>query len=216
MLTTSRKFLRSSERATAAVLEFSAGHVMSSIVEFPMATDDDSPQEIRELLPLVYDELKRLAYLHMKSERLDHTLTPTALLHEAWLRLSDSSQPQPCTCRSHFFSAAAEAMRRILVEHARGHNRRSVILQTAVYPEIMGEQSLRKRQTDLVAVDEALSRLKEHHPEKAELVKLRYFGGLSLPAAAEVVGISLATANRHWAYARAWLSRELGERDEED
>ncbi len=189
---------------------------MSSIVEFPMAADDDSRREIRDLLPLVYDELKRLAYLHMESERLDHTLTPTALLHEAWLRLADSSTPPQLSNRAYFFSAAAEAMRRILVEHARRHNRRCIILQTAVYPEIMGEQSLRKRQPDLVAMDEALSRLKEHHPEKAELVKLRFFGGLTLPAAAEVLGVSLKTAIRHWAYARAWLSRELGERDEED
>ena len=202
---------RSRKRAAPAVRRLSPGGLMSYEVVVPNADSDDGPLEVRDLLPLVYAELKRLAYLHMDSERQDHTLTPTALLHEAWVRLAEDSQTPPWTNRSHFFTAAAEAMRRILVEHARRHQRRSVMLQTAVYPEVVGRQSSGNPQADLVAVDDALSRLREHHPEKAELVKLRFFAGLTLPEAAEVLGISLATANRHWAYARAWLSRELRE-----
>ena len=169
-----------------------------------------------ELLPLVYEELRRLARQKMGQERADHTLQATALVHEAYLRLVDGNTAKSWDGRWHFFAAAAEAMRRILVEQARrrgrikrgggalggGAARQRVDLENI---DLTGNEP----PDELLVVDEALTALAAQHPEKAQLVKLRYFAGLTIPEAAEVMGTSTATANRQWAYARAWLFRYL-------
>ena len=162
-----------------------------------------------DLLPLVYDRLRTLAGRKVQQERPNQTLQATSLVHEAYLRLVDSQRMQRWESRWHFFAAAAEAMRRILVENARrrgrlkrGGGRQRVDLNTL-------ELTVDEPPDELVALDEALTRLAHEHPEKAQLVKLRYFGGLTHAEAAEALGISTSTADRHWAYARAWLRSEL-------
>lgn len=164
------------------------------------------------LLAAVYEELRRLASARLARESPDHTLQPTALVHEAYLRLVGDGGAD-WRNRAHFFAAAAEAMRRILVESARrkarlkrGGDRQRVALEHA--DAAAPEESL-----DLLALDEALGRLAERDAEKAELVKLRFFAGLSVQEAADVLGISRATADRHWAYARAWLYDEIRKGD---
>ena len=169
---------------------------------------DDAAAE--KLFPLVYDELRQLAAAKMARERPGHTLQATALVHEAWLRLGGEVNVE-WDSRGHFFSAAAEAMRRILVDHAR---RRLAARRggAAEHVDIDGlEIAGGAAQTDdeLLAVNEALDKLAAVAPERAELVKLRYFGGLTMPEAAATQGVSLATAERHWTFARAWLHREL-------
>jgi RNA polymerase sigma factor (TIGR02999 family) len=162
-----------------------------------------------ELLPLVYERLRVLAGRKMRQERPDQTLQATALVHEAYLRLVDTTKVQLWESRWHFYGAAAEAMRRILVENARrrgrlkrGGERRRVDLETMAL-------SVNERANDLLALDEALTKLAEEYAEKAQLVKLRYFGGLTQEEAAQAMGISTSTADRHWAYARAWLYRQM-------
>lgn len=170
--------------------------------------ENGDPQAAEALLPLVYQELRRLAAHKMALEAPGQTLQPTALVHEAWLRLA-GQEKQTYANRTHFFAVAAEAMRRILIDRAR---RRRAVRR--------GGQALRVDtdaleiaapvpEDELLALDEALERLAEREPQKAELVKLRYFGGLTLAEAAELLGFSEPTAKRHWAYARAWLFREL-------
>jgi RNA polymerase sigma factor (TIGR02999 family) len=160
------------------------------------------------LLPLVYDELRKLAAARMTNEGPDHTLQPTALVHEAYLRLIGPADEACWHNRGHFFAAAAEAMRRILVESARrkmavkhggGLQRRDATLAIAA-PEV---------DEDVVAIDEALDRFAALHPVKAELVKLRYFGGLTIDEAAQALGISAATAKRYWTYSRVWLYQQV-------
>ena len=166
------------------------------------------PKAAEELLPLVYDELRRIAAAKMAHEAAGHTLQPTALVHEAWLRLGGEAQPA-WQNRAHFFSAAAEAMRRILIDRARkrhrsrhGHGLERIDLSQV-------DVAVEADDDTLLAVDAALSRLAEESPERAELVKLRYFVGLSVPEVAETLVISESTAKRQWNYARAWLFREL-------
>ena len=166
-----------------------------------------------ELLPLVYDQLRALAARRMRQERPDQTLQATALVHEAYIRLVDSTHAQHFDGRWHFFAAAAEAMRRILVEQARRRSRakrggglRRVDLDEAGL-------TLGVPPDDLIALDDALAKLGEKHPEKGQLVKLRYFAGLTIEEAAEALGIGTSTADRHWTYARAWLYRQMGEAD---
>jgi len=162
-----------------------------------------------DLLPLVYDELRKLAAARMTHEAPDHTLQPTALVHEAYLRLIGPADEVRWHNRGHFFAAAAEAMRRILVENARrkkaakhggGLQRLDATLAIAA-PEV---------DEDLVAIDEALDRLAALDPVKAELVKLRYFAGLTIEEAAQALGISAATAKRYWTYSRVWLYQQVG------
>lgn len=164
-----------------------------------------------ELLPAIYQELRRLAARRMKQERAGQTLQTTALVHEAYLRLlgNDARHMTTWESRGHFFSAAAEAMRRILIDRARakaaakrGGGCRHLRLEQD--PLANGELS-----TDLLDLDEALNKLAAEDPAKAELVKLRFFCGLKLDEAANVLGISAASADRHWAYARAWLYNEM-------
>jgi RNA polymerase sigma factor (TIGR02999 family) len=162
-----------------------------------------------QLFPLVYQELRQLAAAKMAKERSGHTLQATALVHEAWLRLGGENAPK-WDGRAHFFGAAAEAMRRILVDHARRKQaeRRGGAHEHAGLTnlELPAEQT---QDDQLLAVNEALEKFAKVDVEKAELVKLRYFVGLTLEEAAAAQGISLATAKRSWAYARAWLYREM-------
>lgn len=166
------------------------------------------PKASAELLPLVYDELRRLAFTKMAHERPDQTLQPTALVHEAWLRLVGDDN-QNWNGRAHFFGAAAEAMRRILIESARrkraarhGGGQARLDIQ-----EI--EVASATKDDELVAINDALDNLAAHNRQMAELVKLRYFVGLTTEEAAKVLGISIRTADRWWNYSRLWLYQEI-------
>lgn len=161
-----------------------------------------------DLLPLVYEELRKLAACRLAQEPSGNTLQPTALVHEAWLRLT-TSPGQEWNSRNHFFMAAAEAMRRILIERARRRNRlkRRGARHTVPIDEL--DLAASADPDSLLLVNEALERLAMHDPDKAALVKLRFFGGLGLEDAARVLGISEPTAKRRWAYSRAWLFHEL-------
>ncbi len=184
---------------------------MSEVTHILSAVEQGDPQAAEQLLPLVYDELRRLAAQKLAQERPDQTLSATALVHEAYLRLVDVDRPQDWNGRGHFFAAAAEAMRRILVEQARrkqadkhgGGRLRVDLPEDAAGPEARSDY--------LVALDEALSRLERHDPDAARLVKLRYFAGLSHQEAAEALGISRGGADRLWALGRAWLFRQLSQ-----
>lgn len=160
-----------------------------------------------QLLPLVYQKLRQLACEKMSREASGHTLQATALVHEAWLRVGGESQGWQN--RWHFFSAAAEAMRRILIDRARSKRaeRHGGKLQFVDVDAV--EIAAPLKENELFEVHESLDRLEAQHPQKAELVKLRYFVGLTIAEAAEVLGISTATAERHWAIARVWLFREI-------
>jgi RNA polymerase sigma factor (TIGR02999 family) len=184
---------------------------MSDVTRLLDAAAAGDRKAAADLLPLVYDELRRLAAARMAEERPGQTLQATALVHEAYLRLVSSGRPDGWDGRGHFFAAAAEAMRRILVEAARrkgrarhgGGQRRLDLGESALVTESPGN--------DLLAIDEALTCLAELDPKRAELVKLRFFAGLTMPEAAAALGISVATAERHWAFARTWLYAELSE-----
>jgi RNA polymerase sigma factor (TIGR02999 family) len=162
-----------------------------------------------QLLPLVYEELRKLAAHKMAQEAPGHTLQPTALVHEAWLRLVGKDNQATFQNRAHFFAAAAEAMRRILIETARrkhsqqrgGHLKRTELDEDAV--------ALDRPTEEVLAVNEALEKLANQDPAAADLVKLRYFAGMTLAQAAEALGLSARSADRVWAYARSWLSEEI-------
>ena len=172
--------------------------------------ESGEPRAAEQLLAQVYNELRRLAAAKMARERPGHTLQPTALVHEAWLRLGGDAQPAWQT-RRHFFGAAAEAMRRVLIGNARRKHaaRRGVDAQHVDIdsPEI--EVAAPVEDVELLRVHDALDRLAEEDPRKAELVKLRYFVGMSIEEAAEALGISDRTAKRDWTYARAWLGEAI-------
>jgi RNA polymerase sigma factor (TIGR02999 family) len=182
---------------------------MSGVTQILASIERGDPHAAEQLLPLVYDELRRLAAARMAQEASGQTLQATALVHEAYLRLVAPEQAQRWDTRGHFFSAAAEAMRRILVEQARrktavkhgGGCRRVDLLEA--------DAATNTGPWELLAIDEALLRLAGEDRQAAELVKLRYFAGLSVEEAAETLQISRATAYRHWAYARAWLRCEI-------
>lgn len=168
------------------------------------------PQAQSRLLGLVYDELKRMAQANMARERPDHTLQPTALVHEAYLRLVKGG-PMQWECRGHFYAAIAEAMRRILIEEARrrtaqkrGGQRERITLGGADIPAIDGVDP-----DTLLALDDALKKLEVEDPDVFQVVMRRYFGGLTIEEAAESMGISARTAKRYWTFARAWLQREI-------
>ena len=173
------------------------------------AVQQGDPRAAAELLPLVYDELRRLAAHQMAKERPGQTLQPTALVHEAWLRIAGTDE-RTWNGRQHFFAAAAEAMRRILVDRAR---RRLAAKRGAGAPRLDADEvdiPAPAPDDQLLAVDEGLARFATVDPRKAELVKLRYFVGLSFEETAEVLGIAVPTAKQWWAYARAWLRVEIG------
>lgn len=163
------------------------------------------PQAASELLPLVYDELRKLAAARMANEAAGHTLQPTALVHEAWLRLTQDDAEAPFANRAHFFAAAAEAMRRILVDRARrksyrkrGGGWKRVNLDTIEVAADADDEIL-------LLVNESLNGLAQEQPKAAEIVKLRFFAGLTLEQAGQLLGFTERTAKRHWAFARAWL-----------
>lgn len=178
---------------------------MSELTQALDAIGRGDEHAFEQLLPLVYHDLRRLAASMLAQEPVGQTLQATALVHEAYVRLVDSKQEQSWNHRGHYFAAAAEAMRRILVEKARRKQRvkHGGELQRV---ELDDERLVCSIPADqILALDEALQRFGEEEPEKAQLVKLRFFAGLSIEEAAEALGISRATASRHWTYARAWL-----------
>ena len=184
---------------------------MSDVTQILSQIEQGDPSAVEQLLPLVYEELRKVAAQKMANEKPGQTLQATALVHEAYIRLVGGEKRQHWDSRGHFFAAAAEAMRRILVDNARrkasskcgGDHERVDLPELAERP---GED-----QVDLLALDEALKRLQEQHPEKAELVKLRFFAGCTLEETAQMLGVSRATAQRTWAYARAWLFGQLNQ-----
>jgi RNA polymerase sigma factor (TIGR02999 family) len=182
---------------------------MNEVTRILSAIDQGDPHAAADLLPLVYDELRRLAAAQLACEKPGQTLDATALVHEAYLRLVGPADDQRWQNRSHFFTAAAEAMRRILVERARrkkrlkhGGGRRRCELQEDHRIELPPDDRL-------LALDEALGQLAEAHPELAELVKLRYFAQLTVEQVAELLGLSPRTVKRNWVYASAWLRRAM-------
>ena len=178
---------------------------MADVTHLLDAASAGDPKAAADLLPLVYDELRKLAAARMASEAPGHTLDATALVHEAFLKLGAE---RSFATKSDYLKAAAQAMRRILVDHARARNAakrgggRRVDLES-------DHLVVAERDDDLSALDDALSRLAGEHPQLAELVQLRYFGGLTLAACAEALGVSARTADTWWAYARSWLAVEL-------
>lgn len=187
---------------------------MNEVTRILSAMEHGDPDGAEQLLPLVYDELRRLAAQKIASERPGQTIQATALVHEAYIRLVGPGEDTQWDSRRHFFAAAAEAMRRILIEGARrkqtrkhggGHKRVGLDADALAAPEAAREQDF-----DLVALDAALVRLAELDGLKARLVELRYFGGLTGDQAAAILGISPSSADRHWIFTRAWLRRELG------
>lgn len=188
---------------------------MNHVTQLLKAVERGEQQAAAQLLPLVYDELRKLAQARLLHESPGQTLQATALVHEAYLRLvgDDSEQlaSQQWDGRGHFFAAAAEAMRRILVENAR---RKARLKRGGDWQQVELEEtaiSVPEIHEDLVALDEALDRLQAVDAEAVRLVHLRYFGGLSIPEAAQFMGIAPRTADRLWAFARAWLHREIGD-----
>jgi RNA polymerase sigma factor (TIGR02999 family) len=182
---------------------------MSEVTRILSAVEQGDPHAASQLLPLVYDELRKLAAQWLAREAAGQTLQPTALVHEAYLRLVDVEEAQHWNSRGHFFAAAAQAMRRILVENARrkkrikhGGDRERLDIELASLPTRMSSD-------ELLALDEALEKLKQHDPVKSQLVTLRYFGGMTIEQASEVLNISRVTAHRHWTYARAWLNQQI-------
>ena len=164
---------------------------------------------LERLLPMVYAELHRMAAAYLRRERIDHTLQPTALINEAYLRLVGSSNVS-WESRAHFFGISARVMRRILVDHARQHQadkRGASIEKVAI--DAANEPGSKQEEVDLVALDAALSRLAELDPEQSRLVELRYFAGLTIEEAAHAMSLSVATARRRWTAAKAWLCREI-------
>lgn len=182
---------------------------MPDITQLLHEIEDGDPQAASELLPLVYDELRKLAAAKMAAERDDHTLQATALVHEAFLRLVRSSYADEWNSRGHFFAAAAEAMRRILVDHARNTNRlkRGSDAQRVSLDAV--EQFWKPQYCNILDLHDALDRLEQESPHAAELVKLRCFAGQSQKDAAVLLGISERTAKRWWTFARAWLYNSL-------
>src|SRR5215472_6958455 len=169
---------------------------------------DGDQNALTELIPIVYDELHRLAAFHLQRERADHTLQTTGLVHEAYLRLVDQKEAQ-WKNRGHFFAVAAQAMRRVLVDYARRHQ---AVKRGSSIPKISLNEAIAVSSEDthhLLLLDELLSRLASVDPDESRIVELRFFGGLTVEETAEVMGISLATVKREWSVARAWLLREI-------
>jgi RNA polymerase sigma factor (TIGR02999 family) len=188
---------------------------MNDVTQILLRIDSGDPAAAEQLLPLVYDELRRLAAQRLAQEKPGQTLQATALVHEAYIRLVDSEQAQQWNSRGHFFAAAAEAMRRILVDQARqkrsqrrGGNYQRIELSSV-------EPAARSKKLDVLALDEALGQLAAHDPRAAELVKLRFFAGLTVHEAGAALGVSIATAENDWAYAKSWLKLQLATNDGE-
>jgi RNA polymerase sigma factor (TIGR02999 family) len=182
---------------------------MNEVTRILTAIEQGDPLAPGQLLPLLYDELRKLAAQKLAQEAPGQTLQPTALVHEAYLRLVGGDEGQHWNSRGHFFAAAAEAMRRILVESARRRGRQKRGGDWQRCDILAHEPAVADPEEEVLAVHEALDQFATKHPDKAELVKLRYFAGLTLVEAAAALQISTATAERRWRYARAWLARRL-------
>jgi RNA polymerase sigma factor (TIGR02999 family) len=170
--------------------------------------DQHNPGALNQLMPLVYDELRRLARRYLSRERSDHTLQPTALVHEAYLRIADQTDVR-WQNRAHFFGIAARSMRHILVEHARGHNAAKrgggeITLSLSKAVAFQDEPDV-----DLLALDDALNEMEAMDPQKTRIIELRFFSGLTIEETAEALALSTATVTREWRLARAWLYRRL-------
>ena len=182
---------------------------MTDVTQILSAIEHGDPHAAEQLLPLAYDELRKLAAQRLAQEKPGQTLQATALVHEAYMRLVGKQSEQQWNSRGHFFGAAAEAMRRILIDQARhklsqrAGGQYSRIELSDVEPEI------RESRLDLLVLDEALERLAQHDPRAAEVVKLRFFAGLTVPEVAVVLSVSLATAENDWTYAKTWLRMQL-------
>jgi RNA polymerase sigma factor (TIGR02999 family) len=182
---------------------------MSDVTQVLAAAEAGDPKAAAELLPLVYDELRKLAAARLADEKPGQTLQATALVHEAYVRLLGGTQPRDWNGRGHFFAAAAEAMRRILIDRARSRacaKRGGGLRRLDLEPVSVADDG---REAELLALDEALTEFERHDPRAAQLVKLRYFAGLSHQQAAEALGIGRRAADRLWALARAWLYQRL-------
>ncbi len=182
---------------------------MNDVTSILKAIQQGEQAASEQLLPLVYDELRRLAQARMAHEPSEHTMQPTALVHEAYIRLVDTKNPQTWNSKGHFFAAAANAMRRILIENARqkkslrrGGDRRRVDVEKIDFEDPNDA-------TFLTALDASLEQLAEESPIVAQVVNLRFFAGLSIEQASEVLDISVRTVNRHWSFAKAWLYSRL-------
>lgn len=183
--------------------------IMSEVTQILSRIESGDPSAADRLLPLVYEELRKLAAAKLAKEQPGHTLQATALVHDAYIRLVDRPESQAWHSRRYFFSAAAEAMRRILVERARQRERQK---HGGGFQRVdLDEQHLAQGATpdQLLAVDDCLAKLAKEDPTAAEVLKLRYFAGMSVAEAAEALGIHRATAHRHWTYARAWVRAEV-------
>lgn len=183
--------------------------IMSEVTQILSLIEAGDPTASERLLPLVYAELRKLAARQLRNEPRGLTIQPTALVHEAYLRLVNVDRPPRWDSQGHFFAAAAQAMRRILVESAR---RRHSLKKGGGMQRVdvdLNDVAGVTQHIDLIALDEALTKLAQHDPRKTKLVELRYFSGLTMDQAAQALGISVATAHRDWSFARAWLFREL-------
>ena len=195
------------------IVVFLSSEVMNDVTQILSRIESGDSTAAEQLLPLVYDELRRLAAYRLTQEKPGQTLQPTALVHEAFLRLTDGDQAQHWKSRGHFFGAAAEAMRRILVDQARhkrsqrhGGNFQRIELSSV-------EPTVQSNQLDVLALDEAIQQLSARDPRAAEVVKLRFFAGLTVSEAAQALAVSDATAENDWAYAKSWLKLQLSADD---
>ncbi len=182
--------------------------VSESVTQLLIEISNGDRVAVDLLLPVIYDELRKLAANYLRRERPDHTLQPTALVHEAYLRLVDQTRVT-WQNRAHFFGIAAQIMRRLLVDHARRHNaeKRGQDFQKLSLDENIDRAV--ERSTELIALDDALKALAAFDPQKARVVELRYFGGLSVEETADVLGVTATTVKRHWRFAKAWLLGEM-------
>ena len=180
-----------------------------SITEMLIELTDGNKEVVNHILPHIYDELRRLASSYLRKERSNHTLQPTALVHEAYMKLIDQNRVK-WQNRAHFFGIAAQVMRRILMDHARKHQaekRGGEFEKLPIEEEILIVSH--DKSAELIALDDALEELAKLDPDKAKIVELRYFGGLSIEETAEVMGVSVPTINRHWKMAKAWLFSQI-------
>jgi RNA polymerase sigma factor (TIGR02999 family) len=184
---------------------------MTDVTQILLRIEHGDAAAADQLLPLVYDELRRLAATRLVQEKPGQTLQATALVHEAYLRLVGGQGGQVWDSRGHFFAAAAEAMRRILIDRARAKGRKKRSSDRRRFDVDAIDVAIRATPDQLLAIDEAMDKLQREDPSVFELVRLRYFAGLNVEQAAAALGISIATAYRHWNYARAWLHAELVE-----
>ena len=182
---------------------------MSNVTQILLRIEGGDASAAEELLPVLYEELRKLASSKLASEKPGQTLQPTALVHEVFLRLVDVNQPQRWNGRGHFFGAAAEAMRRILIENARKKKqvRRGGDYQRLSLDDL--DVAIDDRASELLDLNDAIDRLEQHDSRAAEVVKLRYFAGLSFPEIAEALGVSIRTVERDWTYGKTWLHAQL-------